>query len=330
MSSATCDMDKSSDAWRIWSRLAAIGVMAALLSLPAWNLLVDPFGVFGMPWAYQGPAANERYLKVQHLLDNHGLHDTFVVGSSVVGAVDPQEVDGRLGLEDGQAYNLSFFAARPGEILAVLKALKAKGVAIRHAVYGIEPIAFSDPKTYGAAYWQHPAVSGDAYPSFLAGNLVARSLTEGMDKVAGNLGSPFIRYDLGKGTYFLDKFERERAKDPAGYAKAHLNAKDWSVPPWVEQRFGEFAELAAWFRQTQVDVRFYLNPLSPPLARAYGQARLAEFKGRIMQAGKLDGLADCTRILDGQAVDAFYDAKHFRPGFSTRVLDCGPGAIKPP
>jgi len=78
-----------------------------------------------------------------------------------------------------------------------------------------------------------------------------------------------------------------------------------------------------WLRQKHVESQVYLNPLHPRLAGAYGEKRLEEFKQRIRAAGRLESLPDCTRLLDRDADQAYYDFKHFRPAVADRVLDCG-------
>jgi hypothetical protein len=315
--------------WPRWRRLALAGVALAALALPLWNVLADPFGVFGAPWPVQSRSTNERYLKVGHLLRHPARHDAFVVGSSLMGAVEPSAVGRRLGIADGRFYNLSFFAARPGEILDVLKALDARGVAIRHIVYGLEPVAFSDPKRYGPSQTHHPAVSGKPWRAFWAESLWAAGVAAGLDRLGDSLrNDPFIRFDIeGGGRYVLVRLDREIEADPGGFASKMQfgQTSPLVATPWVDSRFADFARLMGWLRDKRADARVYLNPLHSRLAAAYGEARLREFEARLVAAGRLESLPDCTRLLDGDAGWAFYDVKHFRPAMAGRVLDCGLG-----
>ncbi len=292
--------------------------------------------MFGVPWKHQGNSVNERYRKVEFLIRHPRAHDAFLVGSSLMGAIEPSEVALRLGdINAGRFYNLSFFSAQPAEILAVLKTLAANGVAVRRIVYGLEPIAFSDPKNHGAAYWQHPWVIGDSKLKFWLKNLATSSLSlrPGADKLRDNWTDPSIRFDIETtGRFHWVRYEREIQANHARFIAEKLRPTLSTAGPWIEPHFSDFGELVAWLRQNQVESHLYLNPLHPNLSLAYGPVRLKEFKDRLIQAGTLEQLPDCTHLFDQGANPVYYDFKHFRPLVAGQVLDCalGPSRIATP
>ncbi|MEQ1531474.1 MAG: hypothetical protein ABL925_19335, partial [Methylococcales bacterium] len=83
-------------------------------------------------------------------------------------------------------------------------------------------------------------------------------------------------------------------------------------------------KLAQWFKDEKIEARFYLNPLHPYVADAYGAKRLAEFKQKITEMSGGGGIRDCTDVLSGDDVNRqFYDYKHFRPEAVGIVTKCG-------
>ena len=309
-----------------------LGTALAALALPVWNLLVDPFQVFQTPLLVaDGPTLNERFRKVEHLTGQPGKHDAFLIGTSAMGAVEPSLADARF--PGRRFYNLSMFAAQPGEILSALRALKAAGVPVKTVVYGLEPGPFHVGRAYGPATRAHYAASGASRWRFGFDCLFASSPAEGLRRIAEQFKAvPSIHYDIGgTGRYHLDAYEREIQADPERFIWE--NVRGAQPPPfaggWIGRHFEDFGRLLDWLRAEGIAHTVYLNPLHPALRGMYGEARLAEFGRKIREAGKLDSLPDCGRILDGDFERMFYDLRHFRPAAGEKIFDCvfGPREI---
>jgi hypothetical protein len=310
-------------------RLQALALAVVALALPLWNAVVNPYQVFHHAWlperTFTAPSTNERYLKVAHLLSSGPRHDSLVIGSSIMGMIDPALLKPYFSGHD--FYNFSFLAAQPAEILASLKALHKGGLPIRRIVYGIEPIAFTDTASYGPAHVMHPLASGNSGLTVFKDFLFAPSLGDGFTQLVSSLSAtPAVRYDIkGSGRYFLDRYDAEYMADPSAYIAAHFpaKAKPKAAPPWVNQRFLEFAALTAWLKHEHVELSPYLNPLHPQVIAAYGDGRLAWFKARIMALAGLLALPDCTRLFNPATASLdFYDLRHFKPEQSPVVLQC--------
>lgn len=341
-----------------WKAALVTGGVAAW-SLPAWNVIINPYQIFKTDYSignrYTSSTTNERYLKVEYLLQDAkerspdsteaivstinretmdhpaGMadrqHDSFIVGSSMMGLIDPGLLNNHFPGRD--FYNLAFLAAKPDEILSTLKALKRKGVPIKTVFYGLEPIAFTDVKSYGPAYRLHPETGSETKQKAVFDYLFASSLSDGFGRlinVAKDVHS--VRYDIeGTGRYYLDRYDQEITQNHAAFIRKQfpINTKYLNAPPWIESRFDELRELVKWFHDEKVDARFYLNPLHPYVEKAYGDARLEEFRKKIVASTGQANLSDCTRLLSGNEEDAnrrFYDYKHFRDVEGETVIDC--------
>lgn len=340
-----------------WKAALVAGGLAAW-SLPVWNVVVNPYQIFKAKYAigdrYTASTTNERFLKVEYLLNEArarspetpgaiaarinsdeprmgaahlagARHDAFVVGSSIMGLVDPELVNRHFPAR--HFYNLAFLAAKPDEILASLQALKRGGVPVKTLVYGLEPIAFTDTKTYGPAYWLHPETGGQSRQRVVFDYLFASSLSDGFSRLVTAIsGQPSVRYDIeGTGRYVLERYDREIEADHSAFVQKQfpVDAKPVVAPPWIESRFEDFRKLVQWLKDEKVDTAFYLNPLHPYVANAYGENRLATFKAKIEGiAGQ--GIQDCTQLLNSDDVNQrFYDYKHFLPEKASSVISCG-------
>lgn len=337
--------------------LVAGGIVA--WSLPVWNVVVNPYQIFNPTFSigdrFSSSTTNERFLKVEYLLneakqtspnspeaiigqinnesprDNDSgktlntTYDAFIVGSSIMGVVDPYLVNRYF--PDRHFYNLAFLAAKPDEILATLQGLKREGVPIKTVVYGLEPIAFTDIKSYGPAYQLHPEAGEQSRQRIIFDYLFAPSLSDGFSRLVTAIsGKPSVRYDIeGTGRYYLERYDREIEKDHEAFMRKQfpVNAKPVKAPPWIDSRFEDFWKLAHWLKDERIDAKFLLNPLHPYLAKAYGADRLAEFKQKITALTDQDSVQDCTELLTGEDFNRrFYDYKHFRSIEASKVIDC--------
>lgn len=305
--------------------------------MPVWNWVVNPYQIFdnvqGMAEPYTAPATNERYLKVRHLLSTISADrekpsiDCLLVGSSVMGLLDPQLI--KTYFPDSQCYNLAFLAGRPGEILATLQALIAHGLPVRRIVYGLEPFAFSDPVSEGPANRLHPIVTGESRWKFYLDYLFEPSLGDGIGHVFDALNSTIsVRYHVNDGgRYELVRYEKDIQTNEAQFVKRTFEQGRGpkSVSPWINTRFGEFKVLVDYLNRQQISANYYLNPLHPSIAAVYGESGLQYFKTKIESIAGEKYIQDCTPLLTQNANARFYDYKHFRTSESQSVLDCALG-----
>jgi len=352
----------STGSFNVYWKAALVAGGLGAWSLPVWNVVVNPYQVFKAKYSigerYTASTTNERFLKVEYLLNeararspatpgaiaahiNNGnevgnpsarpLLDAFIVGSSIMGLVAPGLVNRHFPAR--HFYNLAFLAAKPDEILASLQALKRGGVPVKTLVYGLEPIAFTDTKTYGPAYWLHPETGWQSRQRVIFDYLFAPSLSDGFSRLVTAIGGqPSVRYDIeGTGRYVLERYDREIKADHEAFVRRQfpVNAQPVVAPPWIESRFEDFRQLVQWLKEEKVETRFYLNPLHPYVINAYGDNRLAEFKQKIINLTGEADIRDCTELLNNEAANRnFYDYKHFRPENTGSVIGCGLGKVR--
>lgn len=132
---------------RFFIKLAALFVPLALVFvLPP--LLVDPFNVFHRKAVRRnGVEPNENFIKTAYVLDNPGKFDSFIFGSSRVGALHGENIRGY------RAYNMTYSFGIPQEHLDNIKSFLKAGIKIKMVLINIDEVCcaidgkdhFSDP-----------------------------------------------------------------------------------------------------------------------------------------------------------------------------------------
>lgn len=99
-----------------WARLAALLAAALALGWALFNLIVDPFGVFGdrvLGWWAYNETRNPQTAKFSYLEQHHGEYDSYVVGGPSAGAWPTQLLNQYFG---ANFYNLSLNTRDMGDI----------------------------------------------------------------------------------------------------------------------------------------------------------------------------------------------------------------------
>lgn len=132
---------------RFFIKLSALLVPLALVFvLPP--LLVDPFNVFHRKAVRRnGVEPNENFIKTAYVLDNKDKFDSFVFGSSRVGALHVENIEGY------RAYNMTYSFGIPQEHLENIMTFLDAGIKIRMILINIDEVCcaidgkehFSDP-----------------------------------------------------------------------------------------------------------------------------------------------------------------------------------------
>ena len=89
-----------------WLVMFALTVALALAVCAGFNVLADPFGVFGDPildWYGYNETNNPRTAKLVWLEEHHGDFDSYIIGSSSAASYSVEELNEYL---DASFYNL--------------------------------------------------------------------------------------------------------------------------------------------------------------------------------------------------------------------------------
>ena len=95
----------NSKKWFITAGMAAIFSVIAIL---AFNVIEDPFGVFGDEWYSYNETNNPRVAKIEYLKKNHEKYDSYVIGCSSTSSYPVAELNKYM---DAKFYNMIMYGA---------------------------------------------------------------------------------------------------------------------------------------------------------------------------------------------------------------------------
>ncbi len=98
-------------------------------------MLVDPFSVFHRKAVRRnGVEPNENFIKTAHVLDNKDKFDSFIFGSSRVGALHGENIKGY------RAYNMTYSFGIPQEHLENIRTFLKAGIKIRMVLINVDEV----------------------------------------------------------------------------------------------------------------------------------------------------------------------------------------------
>lgn len=308
--------------WNVWAKRACVTFVASAVALPIWNLVIDPYQVFGTEVIKRDSLdPNERYIKVAHLLKTIGRYDSFIIGSSTAAAYRVQSLNTQY--PGSSFYNLGMLAGTAGDALAALKAYKDAGGQIKHVVYGIDPFTFHEAQRTGPGYWKHPAITGEASGALMLKYLFVPSVKNGLLKLTSLLSTdPDIEFDFeGSGEYHLTKYDRWIEKNHAEFIEKKFGklGRSSTAVIWNKDRIQEFSDLAQWLQDNQVEATYFFNPMHPIAIHAYGEETLKQWQALLQRSTSLS-ILDFSHLEHSKADWNFYDEKHFRDVLAQQVL----------
>lgn len=101
-------------------------------------IMVDPYNVFHWKNARNnGVEPNKNYIKMSYILNNPNKYDAFLFGSSRVGAIHTEKIDGV------DCYNMTYSMGTPSENLANLKTMLKAGIRPKRVYIGIDTLSYT-------------------------------------------------------------------------------------------------------------------------------------------------------------------------------------------
>ena len=206
-----------------WVLLFLLSVLMAAAVLAAFNVLTDPFGLFGDPlldWYSYNETQNPRVAKIAWLEDHHQDYDSYIIGCSGSSSIPTEALNEAL---DASFYNMIMYGADLSDV--------EKTALYLAEHYTVENLVISlyvdNAVTYdvgeGDLYQQlHPAVSGD-WTVWL--DYLFLSPRHGLEKLKAlrsdtDLPQTFDVFDVSTGVY--DK--RLRDVEPIGNMADYLES----------------------------------------------------------------------------------------------------------
>jgi len=286
-----------------WSRYVLIAGALLATAVPAWNLLVDPFDVFGTGLLSHSADPNERYLKTAHLLQVAGTDrapDSLLIGASTAGAFRVASLNAAF--DQARFYNFALRSGNFVEIEQILSFLQQRMPTTR-VLMTVDLFQLVEPPKRGGFMSSHPDVAGTSRLEFWWSQLWASSALAGLGKIKVNLdGRDLVRVDLDTGEYhYATAALQTKMPDP----KAHSGARRAIRADAV----AALQRIAAWCEQQHIELILLPSP------RLDGDDSVR----RTLEA--LPDLRERVRWPPQGTVADFVDQVHFSADYADRWID---------
>ena len=313
----------SSKKWLVMLPLTLLLVMGCCA---AFNVLIDPFGVFGDPildWYSYNETNNPRVGKLGWLDEHYEQYDSYVIGSSSAASYSVEELNDYL---DASFYNLFVYGCDTKDYrdfaAYVLEHYTVKNIVLN---LGVNEAVYYDEGEDDLNGRMHAKASGRSLPLFYLEYALTTTL-QSVEKLTSRLRDTelpqvFDVFLVESGCYDKRVRDVERIGDPAVYDQAYAGEFSTSEQggqlPYIKECAQMVAEIRDLCAERGVNLMVITSPVYAGQWNAYEESALRAYKTAL--AGVTDYWDfSCTPISYDSRY--FYDQTHFRNAVGTMVL----------
>lgn len=292
-------------------------VFVILATIISYNCIFDPYFVIREDFSNALTEPNQRCIKEKYIINHPNKCNSFLFGSSRVGAIDTKEIK----FEEAKWYNMTYSEGLPSEHLSDIKLFLKHNVEIKNILIGIDNISYS------------------VNPN--------RHLTEALRKPYKNNLYPLIDYLLLQPKYSL--YEEAQANKSSGvsvtfdilnsggvYVKGVDQLIESDLNKWItDKKFTEpnimsyytnridktileIAEIIAICKQNGINYTFFTNPVH---ITTYSSLDLDLYYNFIKQLSALTDFYDFSGVNSITTNNYnYYETSHYRPHIGSLMI----------
>lgn len=308
-----------------WILILLAVIMTAVCCCAAFNILVDPFGVFGDPvldWYGYNETNAPGIAKLAWLDRNYERFDSYIIGSFAAASYDVEQLNAYM---DAAFYNLSVYDSDAGDYRDLARyALENYRVKNLVLSLGIDEAAASDG-VRDAGSRIHARASGESLPGFYL-KYALTTPVQSLKKLVRltrdtELPQYFELFSASSGCYDNRLRDVETVGDPALYEAAHAGEfsgrQGGETLPRIDECVRMVAEIKSLCEQRGVNLTVIASPVYAGRWSAFDESALREYKTALAQTVDYWDFS-CTPVSFDSRY--FYDRDSFRSAVGTMVL----------
>lgn len=308
-----------------WLLLFFSALLGCAALLAGFNVLVDPFGVFGdrvLNWYEYDMTMNPRVAKIAYLDRHHESYDSYVIGSSKASSISVHELNKYM---DASFYNMTWYGGDLVDELALVHYI-IEHYTVKNIVLTVDPQCAALFNTGGDSLKEimHCRADGSSALRFYARYLFANP-EYNFDKLAARLKQGYLQQSAAVYTAETGSYNKQvRDATPIGDLSEYLALEnnvfdlDYSTLPYLDEAIAAIADIKRTCEDNSVNLTVIGVPIYRDDFARYDPARLAQF----WEA--LAGVTDFYDFWGGSSVNRdiryFYDSDHFRNNAGTMAL----------
>lgn len=307
-------------------RLLLALLFLLLFAWIAFNILTDPFGVFGDPlldWYSYNTTNNPRVAKIAWLQEHHEDYNAYVIGSSTAASYDPAELKEYLGLD---FYNLFVYGSRAADyrdmVAFVLENYETEMIILN---LGLHEADTSPQRSRDINYRMHALTTGEPLLPFYL-RYAFCSPEYGLYKLQAlgkdtELPQVFDVFLPDTGCYDKRVRDVERIGDPEAYLVAHhaqfATGTDGAALRYIDDCICAIADIRDMCAERDVELLVIASPLYAGLWEEYSQQSILDYMTALSQTVDYWDFSVSSLSLDERY---FYDSIHFRNAVGSMIL----------
>ena len=309
-----------------WIAMLPIAILLAMCCCAVFNILIDPFGVFGDPildWYSYNETNNPRVAKLAWLDEHYGQYDSYVIGSSSAASYSVEELNGYL---DASFYNLFVYGCDTKDYrdfaAYILEHYTVKNLVLN---LGINEANTYDTGEGDLNDQMHAKASGGNLPLFYL-EYALTTTRQSVEKLTSwfqdtELPQSFDVFLADSGCYDKRVRDVEKIGDPAVYEAAYSgvfpNWKGSEQLPYVAECARMVADIRDMCAERGINLIVITSPVYVGQWNAYDETALRAYKTALADVVDYWDFSYTPISFDSRY---FYDSTHFRNAVGTMVL----------
>lgn len=295
------------------------------LLFAAFNVVLDPFGVFGdrfLDWYDYDMTLNPRVAKIGYLDQHYQEYDSYVVGSSKASSLSPTELNEYL---DARFFNMTWYG---GDLLDEKQLVHyiVKNYNVKNIVLAIDPqvAVFYNREDDPIKGNMHCKVNGSFAPLFYGKYLFANP-SYGWEKLKkyfhqGYLTTSATVYSSDTGTYNKQLRDAVPINDMDDYLAREKNIveKEYAPLSYIDEAMADVAEIRDLCDENGIRLIVVGVPIYNDDFYHYDQEQLAEFWTRLADTVEFYSFWGNNSV--NSDIRYYYDSDHFRNNAGTMAL----------
>lgn len=298
-------------------------LVALIICICFYNYKLDPYGIWKTDFSEQVLEPNKIYLKTKYILENPNKYDSFIFGSSRVGAIEGEF------LENGNYYNMTYSQGLPKDWLENIKLFLSKGVKIKNIFIALDDFSFTvDPSYHDSeplrlSYSKlnhHPFEYFKAYLLRDPWNLYNRETIKGQ-KINHRDGAKMDLYGTGRG---FNTFTDE-VKFLETITNEEINSSKYNIPTIyfdkdrTKDTLNEISKIINICHKNNISLKVIFNPLHHTTYSATDRDIL---NNAIEEVSKLTDLWDFTGLNSITSNNYYWlETSHYRLIVGRMILE---------
>ena len=309
-----------------WLIMFAAVVVLALLLCIGFNLLVDPFGVFGdrlFHWDSYSQTNNPRVAKIEYLEEHHNEYDSYIIGSSSAASYDTEALNAYTG---ARFYNLFVYGCDTGDYSDFAHYL-IENYEVKNLILNIGINEAAPPTNDGTGLndRSHYRVTGESKTSFLLDYAFANP-KYAAEKVYSyftdtELPQAFDVFQVESGCYDKRLRDVENIGDLERYLSAYGDSfsceEQSSTLPEKETCLRAVEEIISLCEENGVELTVIFSPVYYGQWEKVDSRELADYKAALAELTDYWDFSLSSISMDARY---FYDDTHFRNAVGSMVL----------